>query len=282
MIQAKTLVCIGALLLIAACTPSGDTEQPTPTDIAGVAEVALTGAETTREKVEAAIGWTHSNMNWTSTDYEQRTVEEILERGGGNCFEQAQVVRAMLNDAGVRTREVREVNVQPASEQRANDSEEMIARNGFAASVFGRNHNDHVWVEYYDAESDEWHPADPTLNVIGRLAWVRARMGFGDRPVHDVIPFADMLVPAAVFVRPDGEDVEYESRVDFYLIDGFAAAFPNVVDSPHWADWQRQVRALTPLIEQAFNGEHNLHENDAQFVELYETYRALGETIDNS
>ena len=73
----------------------------------------------------------------------------------------------------------REVNVQPTNDRRQRDAAALVASQGPRASVFGRRHNDHVWIEYHDRETGRWLPSDPTINIVGLEDWVPARLGFG-------------------------------------------------------------------------------------------------------
>ncbi|HTU11649.1 MAG TPA: transglutaminase-like domain-containing protein [Allosphingosinicella sp.] len=253
-----------------ACLPAA---APAARTLAEVSRAAIGDAATAAARVRAVIAWTHANLDWTTTDYQDRTPEQVLARGGGNCHEQARLVRALLAPAGVETRLVREINVQPASERRQRDAEEMIARTGPRASVFGARHNDHVWTEYRDVEQGEWVPADPTLNVVGIDAWVRARLGFGPRPVHEIIPYADMLFPVAVVAPLAGG--RFEGRSERLLVRGFAAHVPGVAARPGWARWAELVSRAEALVILTMQGRHNLHDDGALLEELSRAYAAL-------
>ena len=104
----------------------------------------IVGTETaSMAKARRIIDWLNANFVWTDTDYGRRSLVEIIERRGGNCAEQARVARALMTAAGIRTRQIAEVNIQPESPQRQKDAEEVVAQYGASASVFGRAHNDH-------------------------------------------------------------------------------------------------------------------------------------------
>jgi transglutaminase-like putative cysteine protease len=49
------------------------------------------GATTDYERAERMLDWLSHNSKWLATDYKQRTVKEIIDRQGGNCFELASV-----------------------------------------------------------------------------------------------------------------------------------------------------------------------------------------------
>src|ERR1700683_2223953 len=187
-------------------------------DLDALARNATIGASTPTEKVKAAVSWTHAHNSWTSTDYEQRTVERIVERNGGNCNEQALVVQDILGRVGVKSRRVKEINIQPRSEERKQTADALVAKKGMQLSVFGLLHNDHVWIEYWDNLSGEWQPADPTIAVIGIGAWERARVSFVPRGKSDVIPLQDMLVPIGVVALTGDEERPFENPTPHYLI----------------------------------------------------------------
>ena len=234
---------------------------------------AVGSAATAAAKVRAVIDWTHRRLDWTATDYQRRTPQEILDRGGGNCYEQASVVRALLAPAGVPTRLTREINIQPANPERERDAEALIAREGLRASVFGERHNDHVWTEYEDHELGEWVPADPTLNVIGVGPWVLARLGFGARPVHEVIPYADMLFPIAVVV-PSGPG-QFVKRTRRLLVEGFAHYVPGLARCVEWPEWTRRVSTAEEHLILTLQGRYNFHDDRPNLDALIAIYAAL-------
>src|SRR5262245_14801959 len=147
-------------------------------DLDKLAKDLTANAASATEKVRAVVGWTNEAFVWSATDYKKRNVEEIVARKKGNCNEQALVVVNLLDRVGVKTRRVREINIQPENPSRQKTAASLVAKSGPAYSVFGLRHNDHVWIEFYDEKDKEWQPADPTLNLVGLEAWVRARMGF--------------------------------------------------------------------------------------------------------
>ncbi len=239
--------------------------QKLANDIAG-------NVSTSFEKVSKVISWTNVNFEWTYTDYQKRSVKEIICRQGGNCAEQAMVVRALLKVLGIRTRRISEINIQPEKEQRQKDSEKLIAERGNRASVFGFRHNDHVWTEYFDQEKQEWVPADPTLGLIGLENWVRSRIGFEPRVNHAILPSADMLVPVAVFaLEADGSIAA--DRSEYYLIQSFNRVYNNELQQlKTWKSWTESVGFIQAKSRTAFEGKENLHaytENIRQLKNIY-------------
>jgi len=238
----------------------------------------IVGTETaSMAKARRIIDWLNANFVWTDTDYGRRSLVEIIERRGGNCAEQARVARALMTVAGIRTRQIAEVNIQPESPQRQKDAEEVVAQYGASASVFGLAHNDHRWLEVFDETTESWQPADPTLGLVGVEQWMRARVGFGARPVHHILPSRDMLVPVAIFALP--EDGSFETATDrtgFYLVEQFGGLYGEALTTqPEWAQWRERVQALSPVISQAFQGTVNLHTRAGDLKAAGDLYRAL-------
>lgn len=230
-----------------------------PVDKAALARMAAGDATTTLDKVSSVVGWANRSFKWTYTDSRQRTVDEIITRKGGNCFEQTIVVAALLNELGIRTRSIREINIQPDSRLRQWSAARRVAKTGRSASVFGRRHNDHFWMEFWDDATGEWTPADPALGLVGFDTWLKARVGFGARPTHRILPSRDMLVPIAIFAQTDST---FESRTVHYLIAGFNAAYDGRLERlAAWPEWTSAISILEPATRGAFEGTVNLHEH---------------------
>lgn len=238
----------------------------------------IAGAETaSMAKARRIIDWLNANFEWTDTDYGRRSLVEIINRRGGNCFEQARVARALMTAAGISTRQIAEVNIQPESPQRQKDAEEVVARYGVSASVFGLAHNDHQWLEVFDETTETWQPADPTLGLLGVDQWMRARVGFGARPVHHILPSRDMLVPVAIFALPaDGKFENATDRSSFYLVEQLGSLYGDALTTrPEWAQWTQRVQTLSPVISQAFQGQINLHTRADELKAAGDLYRAM-------
>lgn len=242
------------------------------TETRGVPEIAASVAGdggSSYARAQKLVAWVNDHFEWTATDYEQRTVEQILERGGGNCAEQARLLTALLDAAEVQTRWVAEINIHPRSERRRASAQRKIAESGNKMSVFGYMHNDHRWLEVQDEATGLWHPSDPTLGVIGLDAWIDARVGFAERPEAAT----DMLVPFVVIVRVDGQ---IEDRSRHYLIDAFDARYDGKLSGLEaWAAWTRSVGELSALGAAAFAGEVNLHEHVAAMERHQAAWEAL-------
>jgi len=240
------------------------TKQETIKEIA----TSVAGSEgSTRKRVIKLVKWMNQNFKWTSTDYKKRTVGEIIQRRCGNCAEQAKVLMALLKASGIEARWVEEINIQPKSKQRQATAQKLIAEHGSKLSVFGYMHNDHRWLEVYDDTSHTWIPSDPTLGVFGVKEWVRARLGFRERPEAA----KDMIVPFVVIIRQKGQLVE--DRSEHYLIKEFNAYHGNELGKlSAWPQWISAVRELSKLGSAAFAGEINLHEHTMLMTQLEQAY----------
>ncbi len=245
-------------------------------DRAAFARQVSESASTDRERADAVVTWFATHFDWTATDYQKRTVDEILQRRGGNCAELARVATAMLDELGLRMRRVREINVHVESARRGQTARRKVAESGYRMSVFGKRHNDHVWIEIQDGATGEWFPADPSLGVVGREKWLASRFGFGERFSLDPSS-VDMIVPFAVFAEDDAGDLGID-RTALYVIDGFDALYSGALHAlPAWAEWVRLVELLDPAALAAFEGDANLHDHEAEIDALAATYARLDE-----
>lgn len=221
------------------------------------------------ERAQRLTDWLHVAFEWVATDYEQRTVEEILERRAGNCAEQAKVLDALLRAAGIETRWIAEINIHPPSDQRQSDSEALVTEHGLGATVFGYQHNDHRWLELHDR--DEWIPADATLGIVDYSDWIEARLGFGERPEEA----REMIVPFCIVVL-DLDRVLHEDRTGHYLVDKFNDHFDGkLAQLPAWSDWRSRVCELGELGALAFDGRHDLHAERERMAVLLNTCEKL-------
>jgi hypothetical protein len=238
------------------------------------AERVTTGAASDLERASRLTRWLATHFDWTATDYKKRTVEQILERRGGNCAELARVATAMFEDLGMRLRTVREINLHVESAERRESARLKIAELGNRASVFGRRHNDHVWIEIQDRATGEWFPADPSLGVVGDQEWLAARLAFGARETLDPAS-KDMVAPFVVYARDESGEL-IEDRTEHYVIEGFDALYGGrLSELPAWEEWRRVVGELDGKALAAFRGEANLHDSEALIDELAQVYERL-------
>jgi len=240
-------------------------------------DVAGEGDSITR--AQRLVTWMNARLQWVDTDYEQRTPEEILKRGAGNCAELASVLERLLRPTGIQYRWVAEINVHPKSAERQADAVDLIQRLGARASVFGRRHNDHRWLEVLDERSQEWVPADPATGLVGTKRWALIRMGLRERPPAAVPAIAKsldaMIVPIGIVTHPDASGTRID-RSEHYLIDELDRLYGGKAHTlPSWKKWESAVRDFAPLVRQAFDGKVNLHEHANRIDQLADIYESL-------
>lgn len=234
----------------------------------------------TFEKTKRLVTWINTTFKWSYTDYQKRTVAEIVARRAGNCAELANVLEALLNAVQIRSRWIAEINVHPYTPRRQKTAEEKVAQWGKHASVFGLRHNDHRWLEVYEESTQTWFPADPAVGVVGTKEWVAARLGFVHRPASPVPEIAaiaqDMIVPFVVIALDARGGKMVENRTQHYLIDEFDLFYQNKTATLNsWQEWQRLITQLSALGASAFAGEVNLHEHGQRIEALAQVYEKL-------
>lgn len=238
------------------------------------ADSISSGAASNYEKAEQIVRWLANNFDWTATDYKKRTVEEIIVRQGGNCNELAMVTMALLKELNLQLRKVREINIHKESARRRVDAQQKILEKGNRMSVFGKRHNDHVWIEIYDAKSGAWIPADPSLGVIGEQQWIESRAGFGKRFTLDSNS-VDMIVPIAIFATDEKGNL-IENRTQHYVVDGLNRIYNGkLANFKNWENWKKSLDALEEKCWAAFLGEVNLHDYENQIDALAVVYNDL-------
>ena len=268
--------------------PESGRLQPVPAatdssqlDLSRFAASIIKSARTDYDRAVRLLDWLSHNFKWLATDYKQRTVKEIIDRVGGNCFELATVYMALIKTLGIKYRQIAEINIQPESERRRESAEALIAKRGFSASVFGAQHNDHRWVEIYDEKSGEWIPADPSVGVIGLEPWLKSRVWFGTRWAIDTSITNDMIVPFAIFTT-DSTRRMLEDRTSYYLVTCFDRLYGGRLSSlPSWSEWVSQLKAIGEECRGALEGRTNLHLYRADIARLAWTYAKLRKEFEN-
>src|SRR5215813_3110336 len=189
------------------------------TDLKAFAQQVSKDASSELGRAQAIVRWLAQNFEWKATDYQKRTVPEIIERQGGNCNELAMVALAAMKELNIQLRRVHEVNIYTNTPERGERARQMVKDKGNSYSVFGRHHNDHVWLELYDSAANDWFPADPSSGLVGVEEWMKGRVWFGKRSTLNPIT-QDMIVPFAIFAAvADGYFTI--NRASHYLIDEF-------------------------------------------------------------
>lgn len=234
------------------------------------------------EKTLAINNWLAKKFEWKATDYTSRSVQQIIERGGGNCNDLARVVISLLDTAQIKRRKIKEINIHEFSEERQANAEERIKINGYASSVFGQMHNDHIWIEIYDQNSKEWIPADPSLGLVGINNWINGRLRFGTRKTLDP-ESKNMIVPIGIFAK-DERDKYTINRTQHYLISGFDAFYDHQLSKlPSWNRWKMLIDKIDDKCLLAFEGKENFHQYHEDLVLILKTFKDLKiELLNNS
>ncbi|MGH7694218.1 MAG: transglutaminase-like domain-containing protein, partial [Gemmatimonadaceae bacterium] len=279
--RSARFICALLALQTSASAQSGTGAQPPVPNIRVLADsVAKRG--TSFAKTQRLVHWVNDSFKWSYTDYQRRTPEEIVARRAGNCAELASVLHMLLDSLGVRSRWIREINVQPEqTPRRQQTAAEMVVSRGKQYSVFGLQHNDHVWLEVWDDSSQSWFPADPAYGVVGLAEWLPARLALSDRPkprVAAVVPIAaDMLAPFVVMASEKRGGPYSTDRTAYYLIDGFGQRLygGGLTQLPSWPQWVSAVQSMSPHASAAFAGAEDLHAYTDEIARLKATYNAL-------
>ena len=111
------------------------------TDLKAFAQQVSKNEKTELGQAQAIVHWLAMNFQWTYTDYQKRTVQEIIDRKGGNCSELAMVAQSAMKELNIKMRRVHEVNLHVNKPQRGVDAKQMVKEKGLSYSVFGRHHN---------------------------------------------------------------------------------------------------------------------------------------------
>src|SRR5262245_7993839 len=244
------------------------------TDLKTFAQRVSADAPSELGQAQAIVRWLARNFEWKATDYQKRTVAEIVERRGGNCNELAMVALAALKELNIKLRRVHEVNIYVNTPDRGERAREMVKEKGNSFSVFGRHHNDHVWLELYDSKANEWFPADPSSGLVGTEEWMKGRVWFGKRVTLNPIT-EEMIVPIAIFAA-DSEGKFTINRTQHYLVDEFDRLYGGKLHrQTAWKQWVTMLDLLDDKVAGAFAGDVNLHEYEKQIDEIALTFEQL-------
>jgi len=239
--------------------------------------------DTDYKKARTLLSWVSNRLEWVATDYKRRTVNEILERGAGNCYDLAQVYVAIVKAMDIKTRSIAEVNLSRLHPERQGQAEQLVKEKGARYSLFGARHNDHRWLEVFDETSGTWLPVDPTMNVIGVEQWVKARLGFGKRITIDPAISDDMIAPFAVFVTGEKSDSMVENRSMYYMVEQFDKVYDKELSKlPSWNKWVASIGLLSEHAKLAMESKENFHLYTRQIAELDTIYQDLKNEYLNS
>ena len=246
-----------------------------PVDLEVLAHRLAGGHGTDLQRAERLLDSLSSRFRWLATDYQKRSPAQIVERGGGNCFELATLYSDLIRRLGIKHRHVAEINLHAFTPSRQVTAERKVKEAGPRMSVFGERHNDHRWIEIFDERTGSWVPADPSMGVIGLRRWMGVRFGFGERRTIDTSITNDMIAPFAIFVV-DSTYSYRESRTASYAIEQFDAMYGRELHRlPAWKDWMAGVERLEGPAREAFRGTEDLHAHRRSIEGLWNTYAAL-------
>ncbi|HEU4387033.1 MAG TPA: transglutaminase-like domain-containing protein, partial [Blastocatellia bacterium] len=244
------------------------------TDLKAFAQQVSKDATSELGRAQAIVRWLAENFEWKATDYQKRTVQQIIDRSGGNCYELALVALAAMKELNIRLRQVHEVNIHTNTPRRGETAHAMVKEKGNTYSVFGRHHNDHVWLELYDSVSNEWFPADPSAGLVGLEEWMKGRVWFGKRATLNPIT-EDMIVPFAIFAADDSGKFTV-NRTQHYLVDQFDRLYGGRLYAlPEWKQWTEMLDLLDDKVAGAFAGNTNLHDYEPKIDSLAEIYEHI-------
>jgi Transglutaminase-like superfamily len=283
------ILVVGGVFLMSMCGVISAQTQTRPTrderlyalartDLKGFAQQVSKDATSELGRAQAIVRWLAEHFEWKATDYQKRTVKEIVDRRGGNCNELAMVALAAMKELDIKLRRVHEVNIYTNTPERGERAHQMVRDKGNTFSVFGRHHNDHVWLELYDSAANEWFPADPSSGLVGIEEWMKGRVWFGKRSTLNPIT-DDMIVPLAIFAADD-EGRFTISRTQHYLVDEFDRLYGGRLHlQPAWPQWTAGLDLLDDKVKGAFAGTVNLHDYETQIDSLAATYEQLRTAI---
>src|SRR5215471_4954344 len=244
------------------------------TDLKAFAQQVSKDAPSELGRAQAVVRWLAEHFDWKATDYQKRTVQEIIERRGGNCNELAMVALAAMKELNIKLRRVHEVNVYTNTPERGERAHQMVKDKGNTFSVFGRHHNDHVWLELYDSTAKTWFPADPSSGLVGVDEWMKGRVWFGKRSTLNPLT-NDMIVPFAIFAADD-EGKFIIDRTQHYLVDEFDRLYGGRLHTQAaWSQWTSTLELLADKVKGAFAGSVDLHDYEAQIDALAVIYEQL-------
>ena len=235
----------------------------------------IQGIKDESEKVNTIFAWLNEEFEWVQTDYVERTVEEILARRAGNCAEQAKVVEKVLTHIGIETRWILEMNSHSENMERQNFSLNLIEKHGDFYSIFGWNHNDHRWREYYNNNLKQWIPIDTAFGVLNINHWLEKRMSF----TRESIPTTQQIIPFCIVALSAKRDVS-EVLSNFYLIDQFDKFYNGMLsETTVWEEWKLVINKLTEVGIETYIGHSNLHKYQNEIKRFTNLYLKLKQEV---
>ncbi|MEQ9230276.1 MAG: transglutaminase domain-containing protein [Cyclobacteriaceae bacterium] len=236
--------------------------------------IELVGNQTSDfKKAEMIVEWLTKNLEWKETDYKERTVQQIIDRGGGNCSELAAVTIDLLQLLNLKMRKIKEINLHVSSDERQKNAKRKIEEHGNKSSVFGRIHNDHVWLEVYDQQSEIWCPLDPSLGLVGINQWIEGRAALLDRVSIDPAS-NDMIIPIGIFSIAEGEIDQ--NLTQKYVVNEWNKYYSGRLEKLEaWDDWSSQISHISSICQESFSGSINLHDYEFELAITLSIYQEL-------
>jgi transglutaminase-like putative cysteine protease len=107
------------------------------TDLRAFAKEVSKGTSSELGETHAIVLWLTQHFDWKTTDYQERTVQQIVERGGGNCNDLALVALAAMKELNIKVRRVHEVHIRTESIGRGERSctKLRLGRSGLRCSI---------------------------------------------------------------------------------------------------------------------------------------------------
>src|SRR5215471_18774348 len=100
------------------------------TDLKAFAQQVSRDSTSELGRAQAIVRWLAEHFEWKATDYQKRTVQEIVERRGGNCNELAMVALAAMKELNIKLRRVHEVNIYTNTPERGERAHQMVKDKG--------------------------------------------------------------------------------------------------------------------------------------------------------
>ena len=270
------ILCAGAAFAQKTLSKSNERiYQLAKTDLNAFAKEVSKGQGSELGETRAIVGWLVANFEWETTDYQKRTLQQIIERRGGNCNDLATVAMAAMAKLDIKIRKVHEVHIRTEDKARGERAHELAKEKGSNAySVFGRHHNDHVYLEIYDSTVKDWFPADPWSGLVRHEEWLKGRVWFGKR--SSLAPDGkEMIVPIGIFAA-DGTGNFTIDRTKHYLADEFDRLYKGKLHRlPEWKDWSTGLDLLKDKVGGTFAGTVNLHDYESDIDNLATMYEKM-------
>src|SRR4029078_5964679 len=141
--RCANLFVVGLMAVI--CARSEGTQKPHTTqdehlyqlgrtDLKAFAKEGSQGTPSELGETRAIVLWLTQHFDWKETDYQKRTVQQIIERGGGNCDDLAMVALAAMKELNIKVRRVHDVHIRTESADRGDRAHALVKEKGNVCS----------------------------------------------------------------------------------------------------------------------------------------------------